>query len=113
MYDVEQFLREAGAEKINERAVISLERELKDTVEQIVYEASIYANYAGRRKLIQISDVKLAERTKRKAGRILYRNNPATHQRGKRIAKSGKFKVEQAKIMIVNNEPVVTELQIV
>lgn len=60
LYDIEEFLREAGAERINERAVLSFERELKDTVTSLVEQAAIYANYAGRRQVIRGSDVELA-----------------------------------------------------
>ncbi len=60
MYDVEQFIREAGAEKVNERAVICLERELKETADHLVELAATYANHAGRTAVIKRSDVVLA-----------------------------------------------------
>ena len=60
LYDIEQFLREAGAERVNEKAVISMERELQETVRELVEDASIYASYAGRSKLIKHTDVILA-----------------------------------------------------
>ena len=60
LYDIEQFIREAGAEKINEKAVVSLEKELEDTVNELINEASMYANYAGRKRLIKLSDIELA-----------------------------------------------------
>ncbi len=62
LYDIEQFLREAGAERINERAVVSMELELQETVRELVEEASMYASYAGRNKLIKHTDVLLAVR---------------------------------------------------
>ena len=61
LYDIEQFLREAGAERINEKAVISLEKEIEDTVKELVDEASMYANYAGRKSMINSSDIELAQ----------------------------------------------------
>ncbi len=68
LYDIEQFLREAGAKKVNEKAVVSLEKELEDTVGELLAEASLYANYAGRKRLIKRSDIVL-----------LHRNGQAAH----------------------------------
>jgi histone H3/H4 len=68
LYDIEQFLREAGAERVNERAVISLEKELEDTVRELVGNASMYASYAGRKRLIKNSDVDLAMKRKIERG---------------------------------------------
>ena len=45
---------------MNEKAVVSLEQELNETVKQLVAEARLYANYAGRKKVIKMSDVSLA-----------------------------------------------------
>ena len=56
LYDIEEFLKEAGAERVNERAVVSLEKELEDTVNEMVDEARVYAQYAGR-KLIKDTDI--------------------------------------------------------
>ena len=104
MYDIEQFLREAGAERINEKAVISLERELQDTVNELVYDASMYANYAGRRKLIKISDIKLAERAKRTNGSIRYNSRIAKNEKTEGQRKNSN---EPPKLMLINNIPVV------
>lgn len=60
LYDIEQFLREAGAERVNEKALISLEKELEDTVRELVEDAGLYASYAGRKRLIKSSDIELA-----------------------------------------------------
>ncbi|MDE1833134.1 MAG: hypothetical protein KGH58_01825 [Candidatus Micrarchaeota archaeon] len=62
LYDMEQFFRDVGAEKVNEKAVVSMERELQETVRELVEDASIYASYAGRNKLIKHTDVLLAAR---------------------------------------------------
>jgi histone H3/H4 len=59
-YDIEEFLKEAGAERINEGAVNSLRSELEETVNELVSEATFYANHAGRKKLIKDSDIMLA-----------------------------------------------------
>ena len=59
LYDMEQFLKDAGAERINEKAVVSLEKELNDTVKQLVEDAQVYANYAGRKRMIKRADVAL------------------------------------------------------
>jgi histone H3/H4 len=56
-YDIEQFLREAGAEKINEKAIVSFEEELESTVKELANEAVMYAKYAGRNMLITDCDV--------------------------------------------------------
>ncbi len=56
-YDIEQFLREAGAEKINEKAIVSFEEELESTVKELADEAVLYAKYAGRNTLITDCDV--------------------------------------------------------
>jgi histone H3/H4 len=63
LYDIEQFLRDAGAERINEKAVVSLEKELEDTVRELVDGARMYASYAGREKLVKSSDIELAQHT--------------------------------------------------
>jgi histone H3/H4 len=60
LYDIEEFLKEAGCKRVSESAVISLEKELEDTVKELVRDAEVYANYAGRRKLIKRSDIELA-----------------------------------------------------
>jgi len=59
LYDIEEYLRDAGAEKVNEKALISFERELEEAVDGFINEAAVYANYAGRRKMIKYSDIEL------------------------------------------------------
>lgn len=65
LYDIEQFLKEAGAQKVNERAILCLEKELHDTVNQLLEGATVCANHAGRSRVIKRSDVKLARRMPR------------------------------------------------
>ena len=66
LYDIEEFLRDAGAERINDNAVKSLEMELEDTIKEMVGAARMYANYAGRKSVIKRSDVELAGSSKAK-----------------------------------------------
>ncbi len=88
LYDVEQFLKEAGAEKINENAVISLEQELEQTVKELVDEASFYANYAGRKAVIKRSDLALIQ-TK---GGIMHSRVMYTHNVRKRVISHKRYK---------------------
>lgn len=60
LYDMEQFFKDAGASRVNEKAVVSLEQELNDTVKELVAEAQLYANYAGRKRIIRKSDIAFA-----------------------------------------------------
>lgn len=59
LYDVEQFLREAGAEKVTEEAVLNLERELSKLANKVTHKAVRYAAHAGRTKLIKREDILL------------------------------------------------------
>ena len=59
LYDIEQFIREAGAERVTEDAVLNLEKELEKLTEALTNKAAIYAEHAGRRKLIKKGDVLL------------------------------------------------------
>lgn len=61
LYDIEQFLKEAGAEKVTEDAVLDLEKELERLCDTITSKAITYAEHAGRNKLIKEEDVLLAE----------------------------------------------------
>lgn len=59
-YDIEQFLRDAGAERINEKAIRSFEEELKDAISELVEGAEIYAHHAGRTHMVTNSDIDMA-----------------------------------------------------
>ncbi len=59
-YDIEEFLKEAGAERVNEKAVMSFEAELENYMKELASEAKIFANHAGRSRKITNSDIKLA-----------------------------------------------------
>ncbi len=61
LYDVEQFIREAGAEKVTEDAVLDLEKELEKLAESVANKAMRYAEHAGRRRLIKKSDIVLTK----------------------------------------------------
>ncbi|MGI0100917.1 MAG: hypothetical protein ACREBH_04360 [Candidatus Micrarchaeaceae archaeon] len=106
LYDVEQFLRDAGAERINEKAVISLEKELRDTVNELIEEASVYAMYAGRMRLINLSDIELASNGSGAKRYIRYRRG-----RPRKNTRTARRKPYATKLMLVNNVPVVKEAQ--
>jgi histone H3/H4 len=71
LYDMEQFLKDAGAGRVNETAVVSLEKELNDTVRQLVEDAQVYANYAGRKRIIKGADIAFARAGRRRVGRYV------------------------------------------
>ncbi len=62
LYEIEQFIREAGAEKVTEDAVLDLEKELERLTEKIAGKALKYAEHAGRKRLIKGSDVLLLKK---------------------------------------------------
>ncbi len=62
LYEIEQFIREAGAEKVTEDAVRDLEREIEKLANSITKNAMKYAEHAGRKKLIRTSDVMLTRK---------------------------------------------------
>ena len=82
LYDIEQYLRDAGAEKVNEKAVLSFEEELASTVKDIVNEAQIYANHAGRNTLIKREDLELVGFGGTSKGhRVVVRTRPPARRR--------------------------------
>ncbi len=103
LYDMEQFLKDAGAEKVHEKAIISLERELQDTVNTLLEEAYIYANYAGRKCVINASDIALtAGKPMRSASRHLNARALRRHRaRGRNM-----HAVQQPRVMVMDNIPV-------
>jgi histone H3/H4 len=56
---MEDFLKEAGAERVTEDAVLNLEKELEKLTETLAKKAMVYAAHAGRTKLINKNDVLL------------------------------------------------------
>jgi|GEM_PF-1321259 histone H3/H4 len=80
LYDVEQFLREAGAERVTEDAVLNLERELAKLADKVTNKAIKYAAHAGRKKLIRKEDILLT----RPSGVSAY-SRPANLSRKARI----------------------------
>ncbi|MCL5238936.1 MAG: NFYB/HAP3 family transcription factor subunit [Candidatus Marsarchaeota archaeon] len=70
LYDIEQFIREAGAERVTEDAVRDLERRLEKLTELMANRAARYAAHAGRSTLIKKQDVLFSKR-------IVYRNPPS------------------------------------
>ncbi|MGI0141410.1 MAG: histone-like protein [Candidatus Micrarchaeales archaeon] len=61
LYDIEQFMREAGAEQVTEDAVVELEKELERIAHILTDKTLTYARHAGRRKLIKKSDIMLTK----------------------------------------------------
>jgi histone H3/H4 len=84
LYDVEQFLREAGAEKVTEDAVLNLERELEKLADKVTDKAMRYAEHAGRRKLIRKEDILLTGMNGSSHGSHHY-SRPANFRRKARI----------------------------
>lgn len=78
-YDIEEFLREAGAEKVNEKAVESLRKELEETINGLIEDANFYAHYAGRKKLITSSDIDIAHKHKGGIKKISFGIKNQTH----------------------------------
>jgi histone H3/H4 len=92
LYDMEQVLREAGAERVNERAVVSLAEEMENTVNEILSEAEVYANYAGRTRLINDSDVSLCKGGQQ-GSQVVIRSALAKHVVRKRTAQKRKARL--------------------
>ena len=80
LYDIEKFIREAGAEKVTEEAVLDLERELEKLAERIANKAMRYAEHAGRKKLIRRSDILL---TKDPSTQTTMRRAPMARRHGR------------------------------
>ena len=99
LYDVEQFIREAGAERVNEKAVVSLAQELEETVAQLVGEAQMYATYAGRNRLINGADISLATRSKGRKNALavaIAKRRAASSKTAKGVAKTAGKRVAVA-----------------
>lgn len=61
LYDIEQFMKEAGAQQVTEDAVLELEKELERLTEHLAHRTLRYAKHAGRSKLIKKSDIMLTK----------------------------------------------------
>jgi histone H3/H4 len=73
LYEMEQFIREAGAEKVTEDAVLRLEVEIEKLAEQMTERSRMYAQHAGR-KTIKADDVRLIF----DGSRFVRQSNPAS-----------------------------------
>ncbi len=93
LYDIEEFLREAGAQKVHEGALLSFEKELESTVDELINEATLYANYAGRRKVIKYSDIELMKECNSQLNKAVILNNIRPQRRSTR-----KFKAKALRI---------------
>ncbi len=60
-----KLLKEAGAKRVSVSAEEALEEELEEKLKEIVSDASIFAEHAGR-KTIKKEDIELALRIKRR-----------------------------------------------
>ncbi|MEM3781805.1 MAG: NFYB/HAP3 family transcription factor subunit [Candidatus Micrarchaeaceae archaeon] len=78
LYDIERFIREAGAEKVTEDAVLNLEKELEKLTELVTERAKAYARHAGRNTLIRKSDVLLANQKYQRRPPSFIRNASTT-----------------------------------
>lgn len=110
MYDLEEFLKEAGAEKVHEKAVRSLGAELQNTILELLEEASVYANYAGRKRLINAEDIALASSSKRRSY-IQYRGRAIKERRKAQEKGIQRQRRSAPQIMLINNMPVIKEEQ--
>ncbi len=81
LYDIEQFMREAGAERVSEDAIMDMERMLERLAEKVANKALIYAEHAGRKKLIKRADVMLTRGASHK--KIVYRRAAAFRKNAK------------------------------
>jgi histone H3/H4 len=62
LYEIESFVKEAGAERISEDAVRDLEREIEKLADVVAKKAMKYAEHAGRKRLIRSSDIMLTKK---------------------------------------------------
>lgn len=61
LWDMDNCIREAGAERVCETASEKLDSVLAKHADEILFNATIYANHAGRKKLCR-ADIMLAAR---------------------------------------------------
>lgn len=59
-WEVEQFIRQAGADRVSEDATAKLVEILEDEAKEIIHKAKVYALYANR-KVIRPEDIELAQ----------------------------------------------------
>ncbi len=64
LFDMDAFIRDAGAERVSEDASRKLDELLEDSAKQVLFRARILARHAGRKKIMR-SDVILAARQMR------------------------------------------------
>lgn len=83
LYDIEQFFREAGAEKVTEDAVLNLEKELAKLADKVTGKAIRYAAHAGRKKLIKKEDILLTRPSSRGHIHVSYSKPNALRRRAR------------------------------
>lgn len=92
---MEEFLKEAGAERVTEDAVVDLEKELVKLTESLANKAIRYAAHAGRRKLINKNDV-LLTRSDVITGRV----RPAAYARPRMLVRRRPGAVRTAQVRV-------------
>ncbi len=68
---------------MSENAVITLEKELEDTLVELVNEAKVYANYAGRQNTITNSDVDFVAKSVGRVA-IVSKSSATSHRKARR-----------------------------
>lgn len=61
LFEMDDYIRKAGAERVDEKASKKLREKLEDTGVQVIMRAKQLARYAGRRQITK-SDILLAAR---------------------------------------------------
>jgi len=61
MWDMDNFLRSAGAQRVDERASRRLSGELEDFSKELLWQARMLARHAGRKTVIR-EDIVLAKK---------------------------------------------------
>lgn len=61
LFEMDDVIRKAGAQRVDEKASIKLREKLEDTGIQVIIRAKILARHAGRKEIIR-SDILLAAR---------------------------------------------------
>lgn len=89
LYEIEQFIREAGADKVTEDAVRDLEHEIEKLANTVTKKAIRYAQHAGRKRLIRTSDVLLTRKPDEPAyiSPNTFRSSPSTTKTTSRAVK--------------------------
>lgn len=69
LLDIDDIIREAGAERVDERASIKLNEILSDSASELVWRAKLLAKHAGRKRVLK-QDIYLAAEYIRREKRV-------------------------------------------